>query len=163
MSNTHSTEPAREPRHPDSSAVTMTELLMPQHTNTLGTAFGGQILSWVDIAASVCASRHCGTDTVTASMDDIHFKVPIQLGDVVVIEARMCCVGRTSMDIEVRVWRELRGADRQQALDAWVTFVSVDDHGKPMQVPGLIVDNDADRSRYESGKQRRKQRLERAR
>ena len=141
----------------------MTELLLPQHTNTLGTAFGGQILSWVDIAASICATRHCGTDTVTVSFDDVHFKVPIHLSDVVVIEARLTMVGRTSMEIEVTVFRETRDRPREKALVAYVTFVSLGRGGQPAAVPPLIIDNDADRQRQDAARERRTHRLERAR
>lgn len=135
---------------------------MPQHANTLGTAFGGQILSWVDIAASICATRHCGTDTVTVSFDDVHFKVPIQVSEVVVIEGRMTSVGRTSMEIEVTVWRETRTAPRQLALVAYATFVSVDESGKPLPVPDLVIDNEADRKRQADALERRRHRLARA-
>lgn len=141
----------------------MTELLLPQHTNTLGTAFGGQILSWVDVAASICATRHCGTDTVTVSFDDVHFKVPIQLRDVVVIESRLTMVGRTSMEIEVHVYRETRDGPRQPALVAYVTFVSLGPDGSPAAVPPLIIDNEADTQRLRAAEERRKHRLSRAR
>ena len=141
----------------------MTELLLPQHANTLGTAFGGQILSWVDIAASICATRHSGTDTVTVSFDDVHFVVPIHVGDVVVLKSRLAKVGRTSMEIEVNVWRETRQAPPEQALVAYVTFVSLGIEGKPAAVPPLIIDNDSDQQRHDDAKQRREARLRRAR
>lgn len=163
MATLNASDPALAAKHPDQSVVTMTELLLPSHANTLGTAFGGQILSWVDIAASICATRHSGTDTVTVSFDDVHFKVPIHVGDVVVIEARMAMVGSTSMEIEVDVWRETRVAPREKALVAYVTFVSLGSDGKPARVPELTVDNDADRARLQAAKTRRTARLERAR
>ncbi|MBP46815.1 MAG: hypothetical protein CMH53_02660 [Myxococcales bacterium] len=72
-------------RSPEHSEVVMTQLVLPQHTNAVGTAFGGQVLSWVDIAAGVCAGRHARAVCVTAGFDQVHFKLPIRHGDVVVI------------------------------------------------------------------------------
>ena len=77
------------PRSPRASATQMTELVLPQHSNVLGTAFGGTVLAWMDVAAAIAAQRHCGRVAVTAAMDDVTFLGPIRLGDVVVISARV--------------------------------------------------------------------------
>ena len=151
-----------EPRHPKDSVVTMTELVLPQHTNTLGTCFGGQVLSWIDIAASVCAGRHAGGVCVTVAFDDVHFKLPIQLGDIVHIEARMAYVGRSSMEIAIECSRETFAGCRQLAIEAFVTFVALDADGKPKPVPGLEIKTDKDRSLMEQALARREQRLQRA-
>ena len=151
-----------ERRQPEDSQVTMTELVLPQHTNTLGTCFGGQVLSWIDVAASVCAGRHAGGVCVTVAFDDVHFKLPIQLGDIVHIEARMAHVGRSSMEIAVVCSRETFAGCRQVAIEAFVTFVALDADGKPKPVAGLAVETDDDRRLQEQALLRRVQRLQRA-
>ena len=110
----------------------MTELVLPQHTNVVGTCFGGTILSWIDIAAGICARRHAGRVAVTVAFDDVHFITPIRLGDIVGIDGRVSYVGRTSMEICVEVWRESVDGDREHSNTAFVTFVAIDDQGRPV-------------------------------
>lgn len=147
------------PRHPDASRVQMTELVLPQHTNVVGTCFGGTILSWIDIAAGICARRHAGMVAVTVAFDDVHFITPIRLGDVVNIAARITFCGRTSMEIQVDVVRERFSGEREASNTAFVTFVAVDELGIPQPVPPLALDNDADRLRFVEGEKRRAERL----
>lgn len=149
-------------RHPDESTTTMTELVLPQHTNAVGTCFGGTILSWIDIAAGICAGRHASCTAVTVAFDDVHFITPVRLGDIVNIVARLCYVGRTSMEIRVDVWRERYDEPREHANTAYVVFVAVDERGHPLPVPPLVVDNEADRIRQEQAVDRRRQRLAKA-
>lgn len=149
-------------RHPDESATTMTELVLPQHTNTVGTCFGGVILSWIDIAAGICAGRHARSTAVTVAFDDVHFITPVRLGDILNISARLCHVGRTSMEIRVDVWRERYDEAREHANTAYVVFVSVDDAGHPRPVPGMVLDNDTDRLRHEQARERRQLRMSKA-
>ena len=151
------------PRHPDESKVPMTELILPQHTNSLGTCFGGQILSWIDIAAGICAGRHARCPSVTVAFDDVHFVTPIRLGDVVTIKARITLVGRTSMEVWVDVQRGRYDGETEHANTAYVTFVAIDNDRKPREVPGLILDNDGDRQRHREAEERRAVRLARAR
>ncbi len=140
----------------------MTELVLPQHTNAFGTCFGGQILSWIDIAAGICAGRHARTVAVTVAFDDVHFITPIRLGDIVSIEARLCYTGRTSMEIEVQVWRQRYDEPREHANTAYVVFVAVDSDGRPLAVPPLLLDNDDDRARHARAETRRQLRLAKA-
>lgn len=158
---TTSPGPARDltPRSPDHSHVTMTELVLPQHTNALGTAFGGQVLSWVDIAAGICAGRHARAVCVTASFDEVHFKLPIHHGDVVNISAVVTWTGRTSMEVRVRVDREQIDGQRQRALEAFATFVCVDASGQPQPIPPLELLTDAHRESHAKAAQRRERRL----
>ena len=149
-------------RHPNESTVQMTELILPQHTNALGTCFGGQILSWIDIAAGICAGRHARCTAVTVAFDDVHFVTPIRLGDVVTICARITLVGRSSMEVWVDVQRGRYDGTSEHANTAYVTFVAVDAERKPREVPGLILDNDADRQRHAEAMERRAVRLARA-
>lgn len=150
------------PRSAAASLSVMTELVLPQHTNAYGTCFGGTILSWIDIAAGICARRHAGAQAVTVAFDDVHFITPIRLGDIVNITARICHAGRTSMEIRVEVWRERHDGDREHANTAYVVFVAVDAHGQPLPVPGLVLDNAADRARHEEAVERRQLRMTKA-
>ena len=151
------------PRHPNESLVHMTELVLPQHTNTVGSAFGGAILSWIDIAGGICAGRHAGRTAVTVAVDDVHFITPVRLGDVLNITARITFVGRTSMEVWVDVARERYDGNSEHANTAFVTFVAVNAAGEPQAVPPLLLDNDDDRRRHEEGRRRRDERLDRAR
>ncbi len=151
-----------QPRHPDESAVQMTELILPQHTNALGTCFGGQILSWIDIAAGICSGRHARCTAVTVAFDDVHFVTPIRLGDVVTIRARITLVGRSSMEVWVDVQRGRYDGVTEHANTAYVTFVAVDANRKPREVPALILDNEPDRQRHREALERRAIRLARA-
>jgi len=152
-----------EPRSPDASQAVMTELVLPQHTNAFGTCFGGTILSWIDIAAGVCAGRHAGTTAVTVAFDDVHFITPIRLGDIVNVVARICHAGRTSMEIQVDVWRERYGGPREHANTAFVVFVAVDAAGHPVPVPPIAVETADDGERHAAAQARRGARLAKVR
>jgi acyl-CoA hydrolase len=131
------------------SRVEMTQLVLPGDTNSLGTAFGGRIMAWIDIAAGIAAGRHCGGPVVTASADDIHFIRPIHQGHVVVLHAQVNYVGTTSMEVGVRVEGERWGGDRYHALTAYTTFVALDSSGRPRPVRKLLVQSEEDRRRAE--------------
>jgi len=147
------------PKTPAESFTEMTELVLPQHTNSIGTAFGGVIMSWIDICSSIAAKRHCGRVSVTARVDALEFKAPIKLGDVVRLTARLNAAFTTSMEIGVRVERE-HGATGKRALcaDARTTFVNLGDDGKPCPVPPLLSETDEDRALAAQAEQRREQR-----
>ncbi|MCO4773915.1 MAG: acyl-CoA thioesterase, partial [Deltaproteobacteria bacterium] len=119
------------PKAPRDSAVEMTQLVLPNNANNRGTAFGGQIMAWIDIAAAVCAARHAHGSIVTASVDAVDFVRPIKQGHVVVLKARVNYVGRSSMEIGVRVEGEVFGGGRYHATTAYTTFVALDDAGDP--------------------------------
>jgi acyl-CoA hydrolase len=141
-------------RPPSASQVEMTQLVLPGDANNLGNAFGGRILAWIDIAAAVAAGRHSCGQVVTASMDDVHFIRPIKQGDIVVLKARVNYVGRTSMEVGVRVEGERWGGPRYHALTAYTTFVALDDDGNPTEAPRLLCATDADQRRCDEGQQR---------
>ncbi len=149
-----------DPRPPSSSQVEMTQLVLPSDSNNQGTAFGGRILAWVDIAAAVAAGRHSGGPVVTASMDEVHFIRPIKRGDVVVLKARVNYVGRSSLEVGVRVEGEHWGGGHYHALTAYTTFVALDEHDAPREVPRLALGDDADRRRFEDGRLRMERRKE---
>jgi acyl-CoA hydrolase len=123
----------------DESAIETRYLLMPRDANPLGTAFGGLIMSWIDSAASMAATRHCEAPVVTAAIDSLSFRAPILVGDHVVLKARVTYTGIKSMEVAVRVIREnpISGI-RETATTAYLTFVSMDEYGVPAAVPALL-------------------------
>jgi acyl-CoA hydrolase len=138
----------------------MTELVLPQHSNVLGGAFGGTILAWMDICGAIAAQRHCGTVAVTAAMDDVQFRAPIRVGDVVVLSARVNAAFRSSLEVEVQVQVEERASGhRRRCVDACMTFVSVDAAGAPAAVPGLLAETADDERRVREAQARRDHRL----
>ena len=129
---------------------------MPQHTNNVGNVFGGVILSMVDRAAAVTAMRHSGQNCVTVSIDRVDFREPIYAGELVICQARVTFVGRTSMEIWVRVLAEnLLTGNERHANTCFLTFVAIDDHHKPMPVRQLKLKTEDDRRRFKEGHRRR--------
>ena len=150
------------PRPVRISKVTMTELVLPNHTNSLGGAFGGAVMSWIDIAAAISAQRHSQNIVVTASVDDLHFVAPIEAGWVVNLKASVNYAARTSMEVGVRVEAEnpLSG-EVHHTVTAYLTFVALDKNRKPIEVPPVLPETEEEKRRYKAGEQRRKLRLER--
>lgn len=146
---------------PRASAVEMNELVLPSHANAIGTVFGGQIMAWIDICAALSAMRHARTQCVTASMDALDFILPIEVGHVVNLRAMVNFVGRTSLEVGVRV----EAGDpvlglRRHAASAYLTFVAVDAARRPITVRPLIVETPEERLREDEARARRAQRLE---
>jgi acyl-CoA hydrolase len=138
----------------------MTELVLPQHSNAIGTAFGGTVLAWIDVCAAIAAQRHCGRVAVTAAIDQVNFLAPIRVGDVVVLTARVNAAFRTSLEVEVEVQVEDRATlHRRPCVDAFLTFVAVDDEGKPAPVPPLLCETADDERRQREAEARRARRL----
>jgi acyl-CoA hydrolase len=144
---------------PSESFTEMTELVLPQHTNAVGSAFGGVIMSWIDICSAIAATRHCGRVAVTARMDAVEFRAPIRVGDVVRLTARLNAAFTSSMEIGVRVEREhARTGERSLCADARATFVNLGDDGKPCPVPRLLAETEQDRRLAAQAVERRNQR-----
>lgn len=140
----------------------MTQLVQPPDTNYHGTVFGGRVLEWIDTAAAVAAQRHCRLKIVTASIDDMHFTVPMVLGDIVVLKASVNYAHRSSMEVGVRVEREApESGERVTAAKAYLTFVAIDDQGRPTPVPPVVPVTEAEKRRFENAKVRRAFRLQR--
>ena len=141
------------------SKVEMTELVLPGQTNTLGNIFGGRVMQLIDIAAGVAAMRHARKTVVTVSIDKLHFKNPIKMGQIIILKARVEYVGKTSMEIGVDVCSEnpLTG-EKKIATTAHVTFVALDQNGKPSPVPPLILESEDEKHRYKLAKERREKR-----
>lgn len=138
----------------------MVQLVLPNDANTLGNVLGGMVLHWVDLAAAVVAHRHCRSEAVTASIDQVSFLAPIRVGQLAVIQARMTDAGRTSMEIRVDVeCEDLMTGKRNRTSTAYLTFVSIDKRGRPREVPPLIPETDEERREARAAKARRALRL----
>lgn len=145
---------------PRSSRVDTVQLVLPGLTNVHGTIFGGILMQWIDIAAGISAARHAGGPVVTASMDRLHFIHPVHLGEVVTVQAQVNYAGTTSMEIGVRVFAEDRNMmNHRQTTRAYLTFVAVDDDGRPRAVPPLSLETSVDRRRFADARARRAVRL----
>ena len=150
--------PARSPRE---SQHETSELMMPQHANVLGHVFGGVILSMMDTAAAVAAFRHARNNCVTVSIDRVDFREPIHVGDLVVMKASVNYVGRTSLEVGVRVEaEEMTTGRRRHTNSCYLTFVAIDRNGRPVEVPPVIPETEDEKRRYDAAQARRKRRLE---
>ncbi|MCL5030479.1 MAG: acyl-CoA thioesterase [Bacteroidetes bacterium] len=142
------------------SIITMTELVLPNNTNQLGKLLGGQLMHWIDICAALCAAKHNNRICVTASVDRIDFHHSINLGDAVTLVASVNRVFNTSMEIGVKVYAEsFREGTRVHTNTAYLTFVSVDSNGKPVNATEAIPETEDEKRRYEEALQRRESRL----
>lgn len=149
---------AKPPTRP--KPVLMTELVLPQHTNDLGTIFGGQVMSWIDIAGAIAGRRHAHGPVVTVSIDYMHFVVPIKLGYTVLIHAHVTYTGRTSMEVEVRVDAEnTTTGETRRATNAYLTYVAVDEFGRARPVPPMILKTAEEKRLHKEAEKRRAERL----
>jgi len=137
------------------------QLMMPQHSNNLDHVFGGVILAMMDTASAVSAIRHARMNCVTVSVDRVDFREPIHLGDLVIMKCSVNFVGRTSMEVGVRVEAEnLQTGVRRHTNSCYLTFVAIDRNGRPVEVPPLVPETDEEIRRHEGAKERRRRRLE---
>jgi acyl-CoA hydrolase len=142
------------------SRTEMTELVLPQDSNVLGNILGGRVMHMIDIAGAIAAYRHCRRQVVTASVDHLDFLNPARVGDLIVLEAQVNRAFRTSVEVGVEVFSEDSAAGvRKHTTTAFLTFVALDDTGKPVPVPPLIVKSSQERRRYREAGQRRNLRL----
>ena len=144
------------------SYVEITEMVLPENTNPLGTAFGGQIMLWVVKAASIAAGQHCRSEVVIASIDDMHFLKPVKKGEIVVFAAQVNRAFTTSMEVGVRVMAQdpVNGVCAlRPCCDAFLTFIAVDRDGRKRRVPPAVPGTDEERLRFEQCEQRRRLRV----
>ncbi len=145
---------------PKDSIVTMTEIVLPNDTNTLNNLRGGKILHWMDIASAISAGKHSNAVVVTASVDNVSFENPIKLGDVVTITAKVTRVFNTSMETHIEVWAEnLPTQTSYKCNEAYYTFVALDSNGKPKKATALIAETEEDKKHFDGAMQRRELRL----
>ncbi|WP_304067840.1 acyl-CoA thioesterase [Pedobacter glucosidilyticus] len=142
------------------SLITMNELVLPNDTNTLNNLMGGRLLHWMDIAAAISAQRHSNRIVVTASVDNVSFKHPIKLGDVVTINAKVTRAFHTSVEVRLDVWAEnIPSGTRIKSNEAYYTFVALNDEGKTVPVPELIPESEDEIALYDGALRRRQLRL----
>ncbi|MCO6498410.1 MAG: acyl-CoA thioesterase [Chitinophagaceae bacterium] len=147
-------------KNPIESRVIMTEIVLPNDTNTFGNLMGGRLMYWMDIAAALAATKHSNAPTVTASVDNISFMNPIKLGNTVNIEAKVTRAFNSSMEIHLEVWGEDHVQQyRYKSNEAYYTFVALDPNGKPRKVPGITPETEAEIALFNSALRRRQLRL----
>lgn len=149
-----------EGRRVSETSVQVAQLMMPHDANPSGNVHGGQIMKMIDDAAGVVAIRHARSNVVTASLDRLDFHAPVFVGNLLILKASANYVGSTSMEVGVRVEAEdLRAGGIRHTASAYLTFVALDETGKPRRMPPLILESDADRRRCAAAQKRRLERL----
>jgi acyl-CoA hydrolase len=142
------------------SRVVMTELVLPNDTNTLNNLMGGRLMHWMDIGAAIAAQKHSNRIVVTASVDNISFGKPIQLGDVVTLTASISRAFNSSMEVFINVKSEnIPGGKSEVTHSAFFTFVAVDQGGRPIDVPEAVPETDEEKELYAGALRRRQLRL----
>jgi acyl-CoA hydrolase len=149
-----------EPKPASASRVEVTHLVMPGDANSLGTAFGGMVMQWTDLAAGMAAMRHARLPVVTASLDQLSFLAPVRIGHMAILVAHVTAVFATSMEVNVEVSTEdPRTGERRRCCDAYLTFVALDDTGRPTRAPPLLTESEEERRREREARVRRASRL----
>jgi acyl-CoA hydrolase len=140
------------------------ETILPSDSNSLGSAFGGKIMQWIDLCGALAAQRHCRRPVVTASMDELHFHAPVKIGHWAVLNSKIVAAFSTSMEIKVTVFTEdpLTG-DRRLCTSAFLTFVALDAYGRPTAVPPVAPQTPDEERLAREATTRRAERLERKR
>jgi acyl-CoA hydrolase len=150
----------RKKKFPRESFVSMTELVLPNDTNTLNNLMGGRLMHWMDIVSAIAAQKHSNRTVVTASVDNISFKHPIQLGNVVTLRARVTRAFNSSMEVRIDVEAEdIPSGKKTVSNSAYFTFVAVDQSGRPIDVPEIEPETEEDREYYNGALRRRQLRL----
>lgn len=142
------------------SYTIMNELVLPNDTNTLNNLMGGRLLHWMDIAAAISAQKHCNRIVVTASVDNVSFKHPVKLGDVISIEAKVTRAFNTSVEVRLVVSAQnIPSGTKVRSNEAFYTFVAIDQNGRTIAVPQLVPETDEEKQLYNEALQRRELRL----
>ncbi len=154
------TETKLEPKSAQSSCVTLSQLMQPEHANLRGDVHGGWIMKLADEAGALAAMRHSQQRVVTVAIDQMTFHEPIRIGDLVTLEAIVTYVGRTSMETRVQVVAENPVTGKRSYTNtAYLVYVALDEKGVPVPVPGLIAESELEKKRMEEGAQRQAYRL----
>ena len=147
-------------KHPKQSEVIMTEMVLPNDTNTLNNLMGGRLLHWMDICAAISAQKHSNRIVVTASVDNVSFTEPIRLGNIVTMHAKVTRSFNSSMEVYLEVWAEdIPAGVRVSTNRAFYTFVAVDQNGRPIEVPPLEPESNEEIELHISALRRRQLRL----
>jgi acyl-CoA hydrolase len=150
---------SRKKKFPRESAVSMTELVLPNDTNTLNNLMGGRLMHWMDIVSAIAAQKHSNRIVVTASVDNISFKHPIRLGNVVTLRAKVTRAFNSSMEVRIDVDEDIPSSTKTESNSAFFTFVAVDQLGRPIDIPEVEPETDDEKALYEGALRRRQLRL----
>jgi acyl-CoA hydrolase len=147
-------------REPSASKVEITQVVLPNDTNPLGSMLGGRVMHWIDIAGAIAAHRHSRRYVVTAAVDHLDFQHPIRMGQLILLKAVVTRSFHSSMEVEVQVYREdVLTGERKQTSSAFLTYVALDLQGHPTQVPQLIPQTRQEQDRFVQALGRRRRRL----
>ena len=138
----------------------MTEIVLPEDSNSRGSIFGGRVLALVDKCASIVALRHTRRGVVTVSFDSVEFSNPVHVGDILILRGHINAAFGSSMEIEVQAFSEdPQTGEKNLTTQAFVTMVAVDKNGKPVPARPLALTTDEERERFEAATERRAHRL----
>lgn len=142
------------------SFTIMSEIVLPNDTNSLNNLMGGRLMHWMDIAAVIVAQKHSNKPCVTVSVDNVNFHNPIRLGNVITIEGKVTRTFNSSMEIYLSVWgQDLVKQEKYLSNEAYFNFVALDSLGKPTQIPGIVPETDKEKEMYQDALRRRQLRL----
>ena len=144
--------------------VIMHELVLPNDTNLLGNVLGGRVMHLMDMCAAMSAYKHARTAVVTASVDRLDFLAPAKMGEIMILKSSVNYTGKSSMEVGVRIESENpKTGDIYHTSSAYLTFVSLNDNGKPQRVPDINPENEIENRRFNEGKKRHAERQQRLR
>ena len=143
------------------SRTEQVQIVLPGHSNGDGRLFGGRLMEWIDVVAAVVARRHSGVNVTTAAVDNLQFKAAAHIGDTVLLVGQMTWTGNTSMEVRVDVYVENLGGDKALINQAYLVLVALDEQEQPVEVPGLLLENETERAEWEAGERRRELRSRR--
>lgn len=144
------------------SATETAQVVLPNDSNPLGYILGGTVMHLIDITGAIACHRHTNALALTAGVDSLDFLHPIKVGDIIILESRVTCTFRTSLEVEVEVFSEgITSGERTLTSRAYLTFVSLDERGRPKNVPPLLIDTAEDEARCRQAHARRAERLAR--
>jgi acyl-CoA hydrolase len=161
----HAQEPSEmatlpSPKTVSASRISIAQLMQPEHANNLGNVHGGWIMKLVDEAGALAGMRHAQRRVVTVAIDSMVFRLPIRLGDLVLLTAELTNTGRTSMEVEIQVQAENPiSGQRWHTNTAYAVYVALDDAGKPTPVPALLAETEEERRRQTEARERQARRL----
>lgn len=143
-----------ESKHVSDSLTEQVQIVMPTHSNGADRLFGGQLVEWIDIVASVVARRHSGQNVTTAAIDNLQFKQGAYVNNTLVLIGRITYVGTTSMEIRVDTYVEDLSGIRKVVNRAYLVMVAIDDAGLPTEVPKLLLETESERAEWEAAEKR---------
>jgi acyl-CoA hydrolase len=151
---------SHDPKPMSASRIQLAQMMMPEHANPQGNVHGGWIMKLVDEAGGLASTRHAGHRTVTVAIDQMFFRHPIHIGDLVLFNAEVTYAGHTSMEVEVGVIAENPISGEQVHTNAaYLVYVAIGEDGKPTQVPPLVSETPAEQARMDAALERQKRRL----